>query len=105
MTDIIVEISKYLLLAFILLFTIFTYAAMRAKTGASRRDATRAQLVFMLLFNFLAYAVIFLQETVFVSSPVSLKRFSFASSAEQSVSMVLMTLHAVSLPRLTRHRL
>ncbi|MBR3396889.1 MAG: FtsW/RodA/SpoVE family cell cycle protein [Lachnospiraceae bacterium] len=62
MINIIVELSKYLLLAFMLLFTIFTYTAMRAKTASARSDSTRAQLVFMLLFNFLAYAVIFLQK-------------------------------------------
>lgn len=67
MINIIVDISKYLLLAFMLLFTLFTYVAMRAKTASARNDATRAQLVFMLLFNFLAYAVLFIQNSdVFV---------------------------------------
>ena len=58
-----VEISRYVLLLLMLLFTISTYKALRAKEPEKRASATRGQLVFMVLFNFAAYGVIFIQNT------------------------------------------
>ncbi len=61
MIRIIVEVSKYVLLILMLLFTISTYNALKAKDAEKRAGATRAQLVFMIIFNFAAYGVIFIQ--------------------------------------------
>ena len=61
MTKIIVEVSKYLLLFLILFFTLETFMVLKRKNEGARRRIMRKQIVLMLLFNFAAYLVMFLQ--------------------------------------------
>ena len=61
MTKIIVEVSKYLLLFLILFFTLETFMVLKRKNEEARRRIMRKQIVLMLLFNFAAYLVMFLQ--------------------------------------------
>lgn len=61
MTKIIVEVSKYLLLFLMLFFTLETFMVLKRKNEEARRRIMRKQIVLMLLFNFVAYLVMFLQ--------------------------------------------
>ena len=61
MINIIVEISKYVLLLLMLIFTILTYAALRTKDPQKRISRTRGQLVVMVLFDFVSFAVMYIQ--------------------------------------------
>ena len=61
MINIIVEISKYVLLLLMLIFTIYTYSALRTKSREKRVSRTRGQLVVMLFFDFAAFAVMYIQ--------------------------------------------
>ncbi|MBR6230799.1 MAG: FtsW/RodA/SpoVE family cell cycle protein [Lachnospiraceae bacterium] len=61
MINIIVEISKYVLLLLMLIFTIYTYSALRTKSREKRVSRTRGQLVVMVFFDFAAFAVMYIQ--------------------------------------------
>ena len=61
MINIIVEISKYVLLLLMLIFTINTYSALRTKSPEKRVSRTRGQLVVMVFFDFAAFAVMYIQ--------------------------------------------
>ena len=61
MTRIIVEISKYLLLFLMIFFTLETFMVLKRKNEEARRRIMRKQIVLMLLFNFVAFLVMFLQ--------------------------------------------
>lgn len=60
MVKIIVEISKYLLLLIMALFTIETFMVLRYKSQEAKARIMRKQIVLMLFFNFLAYIVMYL---------------------------------------------
>ena len=66
MINIIVEISKYVLLFFMILFTWDVYRALSAKDRQTRTKRLRIQLVWMILFNFVAYLVMYLQTMDFM---------------------------------------
>ena len=59
MVNIIVEISKYVLLAVMVFFTIETYMILQRRDDRSRRRIMRKQILLMVLFNFVAYAVMY----------------------------------------------
>lgn len=61
MTDIIVQISKYLLLFIMALFTLETYMVLAKKDGYSRRRIMKRQMSLMIAFNIVSYLVMFLQ--------------------------------------------
>ncbi len=61
MTFIIVEISKYLLLFFMLMFTWGVFRALGAKTTKLRRRRLRGQIAWMVLFNIVGYFVLYIQ--------------------------------------------
>ncbi len=61
MIRVIVEISKYLLLFLMVFFTLETFMVLRRKQEEARRRIMRKQILLMLLFNFIAYLVMFLQ--------------------------------------------
>ena len=61
MNKIIVEISKYLLLLLMIFFTMETFMVLKKKHESARRRIMRKQILLMLLFNFVAYFVMYLQ--------------------------------------------
>jgi len=61
MISVIVEISKYVLLFLMVLFTILTYSALSAREEASRNARLRGQVAIIIIFDFAAFAVMFLQ--------------------------------------------
>lgn len=61
MINIIVEISKYVLLLLMLIFTIYTYSALKAQSPEKRVSRTRGQLIIMVLFDLAAFAVMYIQ--------------------------------------------
>ena len=61
MITILVEISKYVLLFFMMMFTWGVYRALGAKDKETRSKRLRGQLVWMILFNFVAYLVLYIQ--------------------------------------------
>ncbi len=61
MISIVVEISKYVLLFLMVLFTILTYSALSAREEASRNARLRGQVAIIILFIFAAFFVMFLQ--------------------------------------------
>jgi cell division protein FtsW (lipid II flippase) len=61
MVKIVVEISKYLLLFLMIFFTMETFMVLRRKNEDARRRIMRKQIVLLLLFNFVAYLVMFMQ--------------------------------------------
>ncbi len=65
MVKIVVEVSKYLLLLIMILFTLETFMVLRYKSAEARARIMRKQIVLMLFFNFLAYVVMYMvkQET------------------------------------------
>lgn len=60
MRTIITEISKYLLLALMVLFTIDTYMVLRKRDEVSRRRIMRSQIGLMVLFNITAFLNLFI---------------------------------------------
>ncbi len=60
MRTIITEISKYLLLAVMLFFTIDTYMVLRRRDEVSRRRIMRSQIGLMVLFNITAFLDLFI---------------------------------------------
>ncbi len=63
MNNIIVEISKYVLLFIMIMFTLGTYRALKAKDAESRTARVRGQLLWMILFDFAAFFVLYIQTT------------------------------------------
>ena len=61
MINIIVEISKYLLLFIMIMFTWGVYRALSAGDKETRTRRLRAQLLWMIFFNFIAYFVLYIQ--------------------------------------------
>ena len=61
MVNIIVEISKYLLLFLMVFFTMETYMVLRRRDERSRRRIMRNQISLMVMFNLTAYVVMFLK--------------------------------------------
>ncbi len=61
MINIIVEISKYVLLFFMMMFTWGVYRALAARDSLTRSYRLRMQLVWMILFNLVAYIVLYIQ--------------------------------------------
>ena len=59
MVNIIVQISKYVLLALMVFFTIETYMVLQRRDDYSRRRIMRKQILLMLLFNMTAYGVMY----------------------------------------------
>lgn len=59
MVKIVVEVSKYVLLLIMILFTIETFMVLRARNDEAKRRIMRKQIILMLFFNFLAYAVMY----------------------------------------------
>lgn len=59
--NVIVELSKYLLALLMLLFTLESFLVLKKKSEDARKDIMRKQIVVMLLFDFLAFFVMFLQ--------------------------------------------
>ena len=59
MVNIIVQISKYVLLALMVFFTIETYMVLQRRDDHSRRRIMRKQILLMLLFNMTAYGVMY----------------------------------------------
>ena len=59
MTAIITEVSKYLLLAIMLFFTMETYMVLRRRDEESRRRIMRKQIGLLVLFNVVSYLVMF----------------------------------------------
>ncbi|MDO4616685.1 MAG: FtsW/RodA/SpoVE family cell cycle protein [Lachnospiraceae bacterium] len=59
MVKIIVEVSKYLLLLIMVLFTLETFMVLRDKSAEARARIMRKQIILMLFFNFLAYLVMY----------------------------------------------
>lgn len=59
MTAIITEVSKYLLLAIMLFFTMETYMVLRRRDEESRRRIMRKQIGLLVLFNIVSYLVMF----------------------------------------------
>lgn len=51
--------SRYVLLLILVLFTLETFMVLRAKSGEERKRIMRKQIILMLLFNFLAYVVMY----------------------------------------------
>ncbi len=60
MIKIIIEVSKYLLLLIMVFFTIETFMVLFDRSSEARARIMRKQIVLMLLFNFLAYLVMYL---------------------------------------------
>ena len=60
MVNILIEISKYLLLGLMVFFTIGTFLALFRHDDRSRRRIMRGQIALMVLFNLLAYSVMFI---------------------------------------------
>ncbi len=56
-----VEISKYLLLFFMLMFTWGVFRALGAKTSKKRKRMLRGQIGWMILFNIVGYSALYLQ--------------------------------------------
>ena len=61
MVNIIVEISKYLLLYIMIMFTWGVYRALSARDKETRTKRQRNQLVWMIVFNFVAYFTLYIQ--------------------------------------------
>ena len=61
MTKIIVEVSKYVLLLLMVIFTMQSFIALKRKTEESRSGVMGVQIVLMVVFNFVAYFVMYLQ--------------------------------------------
>lgn len=61
MVNIIVEISKYLLLFIMIMFTWGVYRALSARDKETRTKRLRNQLVWMIVFNFVAYFTLYIQ--------------------------------------------
>ena len=59
MVNIIVQVSKYVLLALMVFFTIETYMVLQRRDDRSRRRIMRKQILLMVLFNMTAYGVMF----------------------------------------------
>lgn len=59
MVNIIIEISKYLLLAIMIFFTIETYMVLKRRDERSRRRIMRKQIGLMVLFNLVCYLVMY----------------------------------------------
>ncbi len=60
MVKIIIEVSKYVLLLIMALFTLETFMVLVDKSREARARIMRKQIVLMLFFNFLAYLVMYL---------------------------------------------
>ncbi len=60
MVKIVIEVSKYLLLMIMVLFTLETFMVLKYKSREARARIMRKQIVLMLFFNFLAYVVMYL---------------------------------------------
>ncbi|MDO4489798.1 MAG: FtsW/RodA/SpoVE family cell cycle protein [Lachnospiraceae bacterium] len=60
MVKIVVEVSKYLLLLIMVLFTLETFMVLKYKNEEAKTRIMRKQIILMLFFNFLAYVVMFL---------------------------------------------
>ena len=61
MVNVIVELSKYLLLLLMILFTLESFLVLRKKREEARHNIMRKQIIVMLTFDFLAFFVMFLQ--------------------------------------------
>ena len=61
MIKIIAEISKYLLLFLMIFFTLEIFIGLSQKNEDMRKNCMRKQMLFLLLFNFVAYFIMFLQ--------------------------------------------
>lgn len=61
MENVIVELSKYLLLLLMLLFTLESFLVLKKKSENARLNIMRKQIIVMLVFDFLAFFVMFLQ--------------------------------------------
>ena len=59
MTNILIQISKYLLLTYMIFFTLETYMILQRRDDRSRRRIMRKQIFLMVLFNATAYAVMY----------------------------------------------
>ncbi|MCQ2501496.1 MAG: FtsW/RodA/SpoVE family cell cycle protein, partial [Lachnospiraceae bacterium] len=59
MVKIIVEVSKYVLLLIMVLFTIETFMVLRFRSKEQKNRIMRKQIILMLFFNFLAYIVMY----------------------------------------------
>ena len=59
MVNILVEVSKYLLLVYMVFFTIETYMVLQRRDDRSRRRIMRKQIGLMVLFNITAYLVMY----------------------------------------------
>ena len=59
MVNILVEVSKYLLLVYMVFFTIETYMVLQRRDDRSRRRIMRKQIGLMVLFNITAYMVMY----------------------------------------------
>ncbi|MBO5521162.1 MAG: FtsW/RodA/SpoVE family cell cycle protein [Eubacterium sp.] len=68
MVNIIVQVSKYVLLALMVFFTIETYMVLQRRDDRSRRRIMRKQILLMVLFNMTAYGVMFVvkREQIFL---------------------------------------
>lgn len=60
MVKIVVEISKYLLLLLMVFFTMETFMVLKYRSREAKARIMRKQIVLMLLFNFVAYLVMYL---------------------------------------------
>lgn len=61
MVNVIVELSKYLLLLLMILFTLESFLVLKKKREEARHNIMRKQIIVMLTFDFLAFFVMFLQ--------------------------------------------
>ena len=61
MISIAVEISKYLLLFLMVIFTILTYSALSAREEAARNARLRGQVAIIIIFDFAAFLILYLQ--------------------------------------------
>ncbi|HIU76073.1 MAG TPA: FtsW/RodA/SpoVE family cell cycle protein, partial [Candidatus Pelethocola excrementipullorum] len=61
MVNVIVELSKYLLLLLMILFTLESFLVLKKKREEARQNIMRKQIIVMLTFDFLAFFVMFLQ--------------------------------------------
>lgn len=65
MDNVILEVSKYLLLLLMILFTLESFLVLNKKKESARTNLMRKQIVVMLIFVFLAYFVMFLRTEEF----------------------------------------
>ncbi|MBR2562578.1 MAG: FtsW/RodA/SpoVE family cell cycle protein, partial [Eubacterium sp.] len=59
MVSILVEISKYILLLTMVLFTAKTYMVLQRRDEDSRRRIMRSQIGYMVLFNLVSYMIMY----------------------------------------------